>query len=145
MDIKTITVFSAIILLAGCSANGTKKAESLAARGDWLKAVMEYRSELERNPNSIELKSSLRQAELRAAEYYFQQGVNELARNNYEAAIGYYEQGLAAMPGHEKLQTSMHAALAKKESALMLKEARRYKEIGSMENEGRALERALTL
>lgn len=134
-----------VIALAGCSSNGIKKAESLAAKGDWLKAVMEYRSELELHPSSVELKSSLRQAELRAAEYYFQLGLSELTKNNYDVAIGHFEEGLAAMPGHEKLQTSLHAAIAKREAYVLLKEARRLREIGDQAKERKALEKALEL
>lgn len=133
------------LVLEGCSGNGVRKAESFAARGDWLKAVMEYRSELERKPSSVELKSSLRQTELRAAEYYFQLGLAEVSKNNYDAAIRYFEDGLAAMPGNEKLQTSLHAVIARREAYLLLKEARRYREIGDLTKERSTLERALDL
>lgn len=133
------------LVLEGCSGNGVKKAETFAARGDWLKAVMEYRSELERKPSSVELKSSLRQTELRAAEYYFQLGLAEVSKNNYDAAIRYFEDGLAAMPGNEKLQTSLHAVIARREAYLLLKEAGRYREIGDLAKERSSLERALDL
>jgi general secretion pathway protein D len=144
--VRIVSISIAVAVgLTGCSGNGNIKAESLAAKGDWLKAVMEYRSELERKPGSVELKSSLRQTELRAAEYYFQLGLSELAKNNYDAAIGHFEEGLAAMPGHEKLQASLNTAIAKREAYELLKEARRYKEIGAQEKERIALERALEL
>ncbi len=134
-----------VFLLEGCSTNGVKKAESFAAKGDWLKAVMEYRSELEQRPFSVELKSSLRQTELRAAEYYFQLGLAEMSNNNYDASIGYFEQGLAAMPGNEKLQTSLRSVIAKREAYILLKDARRYREIGELEKERSVVERALEL
>lgn len=137
--------FVFVFALTGCSTNGVKKAESLAAKGDWLKAVLEYRTELEKKPSSVELKSSLRQAELRAAEYYFQLGLTELSKNNFDAAIAYFEEGLVAMPGHEKLETSLHAAIVKREAYLLLKEAKRYREIGQQGKERNALEAALEL
>lgn len=133
------------IYLSGCSASPTKRAEELAANGDWLKAVMAYRAELQKDPDSIELKTSLRQAELRAADYYFQLGVNEMDKGNYDDAIAQLEQGLASMPGNEKLQNTLRVAAARREASSMLKDARRYREIGVLEQEKRAIEKALQL
>lgn len=131
--------------LYGCSSSAVKRAESYASQGDWLKAVMEYRSELERKPTSVEIKSSLRQVELRAAEYYFQLGLQEMTKSNFNSAISYFEEGLAAMPGNEKLQTTLHTALAKREAYILLNDAKRYKEIGDPGKERRSLEAALEL
>lgn len=141
--LAVVTVFS--VFISGCSSNGIKKAESHAAQGNWLKAVMEYRSELEKDPASVELKSSLRQAELRAAEFYFQRGVSALAKDNYDAAIGSFEEGLAAMPGHEKLKSILHATIAKREAYELTKEGMRYRKMGDLQKEKHSLEKALEL
>lgn len=118
-----------VLSLTGCASTGLRQAESLAARGEWLKAVMEYRAEYENHPGNVEIKSSLRQAELRAAEYYYQRGLRRLAEKDFDNAIAQFELGLAAMPNHEKIRSVLNSALGKKEAERLYVEAKRFLDI----------------
>ncbi len=145
-QIKTL-IWPVIVMFAlvGCSGNGLKRAEKHIAQNDWLRAVMEYRAELERDPGNIAVRSSLKQTELRAAEYYYKTGMIQISKNSYELAVSSFEQGLAAMPNNEKLQLAVRSTMAVRERSHLLKEAERYKKIGDLDKEKQALQRAIEI
>ena len=116
-------------LLAGC-AGPVQRAEQQAAQDEWLKAVIEYRKAHARYPKDVEYKSRLKQMELKAADYYYQRGIGALERDNIDGAIMQFQQGLAAMPDHDKLQQAMTTALARKEANNLYSEGARAEEAG---------------
>lgn len=118
LRISKLLVF--VFLLSSC-ASPIKDAEVLATRGEWLNAVLEYRKALLKEPGDIELRSRLKQTELKAADYYYQKGLRLLEQNNIDAAIVEYQRGLIAKPDHGKLEEAMKSLLTlKKANSLYL-------------------------
>ena len=92
----------------GACSSPIKRADDYAAQEEWMKAVLEYRSAYGRSPRDIEYRSRLQQIELKAADYYYQQGIRLVEQGNLDGAIVQFQQGLAAMPDHSKLQQAMN-------------------------------------
>ena len=74
-DAGFIFIFLCIQLFSGCTPAPIKVAEMHSARGDWTNAVRIYRKLTTEYPDDVEYRSRLKQAELKAADFYYQQGV----------------------------------------------------------------------
>jgi general secretion pathway protein D len=132
----------ALALLAAC-AGPIQRAEDLVAQEEWLKAVLEYRKAAAKAPGDIEYRSRLKQTELKAADYYYQRGLRLLDQGNLDGALVQFQQGLAAMPDHGKLQQVMADVLARKEAITLYQEGIRLRDAGSPEDAKAQLQRAL--
>jgi general secretion pathway protein D len=132
-----------LTLLVGCATSTIKQAEDYAAQDEWLKAVLEYRKALAAQPNDVEYRSRLKQTELKAADFYYQRGMQFLDQANLDAAIVQFQQGLAAVPDHSKLQQAMVEVLARKEAANLYLEAINLREAGRLEDARRQFQRTL--
>ncbi len=133
----------AAFLLAACGTSPVKRAEDFAAQEEWLKAVLEYRRALAEYPNDVEYRSRLKQTELKAADFYYQRGVRLVEQGSLDAAIVQFQQGLAAISDHSKLQQAMADALARKEAASLYQEGASLRQAGRMEEALRQFQRAL--
>ena len=120
---------AAALVLAGC-ATPVERAERHAADGDLMKAVLEYRKAHAKHRNNVEYKSRLKQTELLAAEFYYQEGARRGSLGDLDGAIAQFQQGLAAMPEHSKLQQAMADVLARKEANLRYAEGRLLSDAG---------------
>ncbi len=129
-------------LLTAC-AGTIERADDYIAQDEWMKAVLEYRKAAAESPTDIELRSRLRQTEQKAADFYYQRGLEFLGQNNIDGAIVQFQQGLTAMSGHGKLTQVMNQALMRKEVQSLYEEAVREMEAGKTENAKRILKRAL--
>lgn len=133
-----------IPLLVGCAGN-FQRAEQHAAHDQWVAAVQEYREAYARHPENIQYKSRLRQAELRAADFFYQRGQRLAEQENFDAAIIEFQQGLNAMPEHSKLVQALNAAAARKEASALYSEARAILEAGKTVEARTRMERILEL
>lgn len=131
-------------LVVAC-ASPIKKAEEFSAQDEWLKAVIEYRKAFADNPKDVEIRSRLTQAELKAADFYYQRGARLLDQGAMEGAIVQFQHGLTAMPEHSKLQQAMALALARQEADTLTAEAARHIGAGKPDEGKRLLERALSI
>jgi general secretion pathway protein D len=118
-------------LLAGC-ATSFKRGEEFAAQGDWGKAVIEYRKAVAEHPTDAEFKGRLHQAELKAADHFYQRGLKLMDEERYDDAIVEYQQGLAVSSKQAKLSQAMQEALARREAAVLYSEAQRLAAAGSV-------------
>lgn len=133
----------ALVLLVVACASPIKRADGYIAQEEWMKAVIEYRKAYGKHPNNVEYKSRLHQVELKAADYYYQRGIKLVEQGNLDGAIVQFQQGLAAMPDHSKLQQAMNEALARKEAGSSYSEGASYQEAGKIEDAKRQYQRAL--
>lgn len=131
-----------VAILSAC-AGPVQRAEQYAAQDEWLRAVVEYRKAYTANPRDVEYRSRLKQMELKAADYYYQKGMSLIEQGNVDSAIVQYQQGLASMPDHSKLQQAMANAMARKEANSLYVEAVRNQEAGKPEDARRSLQAAL--
>lgn len=106
----------AAALLLGACAGPVERADEYAAQDEWMKAVLEYRKAAARDPRDVEFRSRLKQTEHKAADFYYQRGMQFVEQDNLDAAIVQFQQGLAAMPDHGKLLQAMNAAVIRKEA-----------------------------
>lgn len=119
------------MLLSSCSSIGVvDDIERLTLKGEWLKAVIEYRKAYAENPDDIELRSRLIQTEFRAADFYYQQGLKMIALGNLDGAIVKFQQGLVSKSTHTKLSQAMSNVLARKEANALYSEALQNKKAG---------------
>ncbi len=133
-----------LVLLASC-ATPARRAEDFAARDEWLKAVLEYRKVYASKPSDVELKSRLKQTELKAADFYYQRGLSMVEQGQLDAALEQFQEGLTAMPDHTKLQQAVADVLARQQAAELFAEAMSLKDAGRTEEARRQLERALDI
>lgn len=129
-------------LLVAC-AGTVERADDYIAQDEWMKAVLEYRKALAKDRSDIEFRSRLRQTEQKAADFYYQRGLEYLGQDNLDAAIVQFQQGLTAMPEHGKLSQVMGQALLRKEAQSLYDEAMREMEAGKPDEAKRLLARAL--
>lgn len=142
---RTIAILLLFITgLNGCAGH-FQRAEQHAASDDWAQAVPEYREAYARNPGDIQYKSRLRQAEQRAADFFYQRGQRFAEQGNFDAAIVEFQQGLSAMPEHSKLHQNMNAAIARKEAGKLYVEARTILDAGKTAEGRTRLEQVLEL
>src|SRR3989338_1022478 len=113
----SLTVFS----LFSC-ASYIKRGDEYAVKDEWTKAIMEYRKAYSEHPDDIEIKSRLKQAEFKAADFYYHRGVMAVAKGETDGAIALFQQGLMAMPENDKLQSAMKEAQLRKEAAALYQE-----------------------
>ncbi|MGB5080898.1 MAG: secretin N-terminal domain-containing protein [Burkholderiales bacterium] len=139
----TRSALAALALVVACAESPVKRADELAAQDEWLKVVLEYRKALADSPADIEFRSRLRQAELKAADFYYQRGTRLLEQNNLDGAIVQFQQGLASMPDHSKLQQAMTEVIARKEGASLFREGLNLRDAGQLEEARRQFERTL--
>lgn len=142
---KKLLFFIVILLCMSVSACATslRKAESYERKDEWLKAIVEYRKAYNDDPKNVEYKSRLRQAEIKAADYYYHQGMEFLSRDGIDEAIGQFQQGLSAMPGDERLIQAMNTALGRNEASRLYLEGTRIADAGNVEEARRIFQNAL--
>ncbi len=141
---KAIVAVVLAAALAGC-ATPMHRAEGFAIHQDWMKAVLEYRKALAAHPDDIEIKARLQQAELKAADYYYQRGAKLMDEGDLDGAIVEFQKGLTAKPDHDKLVQSMKAALARKDAMASYREGVRNLQIGKLTEAHRNLKAALDI
>ncbi len=132
-----------VALLAACASSPVKRAEEYASQDEWLKAVLEYRKALVERPGDIEFRSRLKQTELKAADFYYQQGQQSFEQGNLDEAIVQFQHGLASMPDHRKLQQVMTDAIARKEAANLYQEGLNLHQAGKLDDARRQFQRTL--
>jgi tetratricopeptide (TPR) repeat protein len=114
LNIKFLFVLLSMIavLVLGACASTVQVADNFIAQDEWMKAVLAYRKASADNPTDIEFKSRLKQTELKAADYYYQRGLLLLEQGNLDGAVIQFQQGLAAMSDHGKLQQAMRQIIS---------------------------------
>jgi len=130
------------LAFVGCT-SPVQVADSYIAQEEWMKAVLAYRKASAEHPTDVEYKSRLKQAELKAADYYYQRGWSLFEQDNLDGAVIQFQQGLAAMPDHGKLLQAMRQVLLRKEANSLYAEAIKAREAGRSEESRRFLKRAL--
>lgn len=118
---KALLLAALLLMLAGCAGHLTK-GDEYAKKEEWSKAILEYRQAYADNPDNIEVKSRLKQMELKAADYYYHLGLIALEKGDIDRAIAFFQEGLVAMPENEKLQAAMRDAQLRKDSAAVYQE-----------------------
>lgn len=131
-------------LLASC-ASSRPSGDELAAQDEWVKAVMEYRRELQSNPEDSTLKAKLERMELQAANYYYHRGMRELASGNLEGAELAFQQGIVSMPNNIKLKQVLNETLQQKEAGNLYREGISLWTAGKSIEAKRRFQRALDL
>lgn len=139
---KSLLIATMLLTLASC-ANHVKRANEFAAQDEWSKAVLEYRKANSDDPRDIEIRSHLKQMELKAADYYYHRGEFTKAKGDLDGAIALYQQGLASMPDNEKLMAAMKEAQMKKEAASLYQEGINLLAAGKQEDAKRRFKKSL--
>lgn len=140
---KQVFLLAVVVLMTACATDPIREAQRYEAQEQWLKVVIEYRKAFNKHPGDVEYKSRLRQAEWKAADYYYQRGRRFLEQGQVDAAIVQYQHGLTAMPEHSKLQRAMRKAVSRKEAHILYDAGMRYKKVGRVEDARSQFERAI--
>ncbi len=132
------------LLVASC-AGPIRNAENYEDKQEWINSVIEYRKAYNDNPRNVEYKARLKQAEFKAADYYYHQGMLLLEREKIDEGIVQLQQGLTAMPGDERLMQAMNKALSKKEANNLYQEGVLIEGAGNADEAKRIFQRAVNL
>ncbi|MDH5426478.1 MAG: hypothetical protein OEY29_15945, partial [Gammaproteobacteria bacterium] len=132
-----------IFILVGCSTTPVKTSQKHIANKEWIKAVIEYRKAVDRDPDNVEYRSQLEQIELKAAEYYYQQGHELQERGDFDKAETAYEQSILAKKEHSKSSQALRQLSAIKESAHAYREANQLAQAGKNQDAIKLLKRAI--
>ncbi|HXL73966.1 MAG TPA: secretin N-terminal domain-containing protein, partial [bacterium] len=111
----------AVLFISGCAS--LQKPEDHASKSEWMKAVQEYRKEYSEHPADYEIKMKLQEAELNAAEAYYDDGMSLKDQGLLDDAIYQFREGLSAMPNNEKVSNALQQALKEKESNTFYQQA----------------------
>jgi len=133
------------VLLSGCAATLVDQANTFSENQEWLNAVLTYRKAEHNDPDNVTIKYKLRNAELNAAEYYYQRGKKLEELENLDGAIAEYQRGITAMPEYTKLRQSLGLSLAKKESEELYLAGLRYADAGKNEDAAAAFMQAVKI
>ncbi|HEY6095566.1 MAG TPA: secretin N-terminal domain-containing protein [Gallionellaceae bacterium] len=139
---KLFLAAAATSLLASCASH-VKRGDEFAEKDEWTQAVLEYRQASREESNDIEIRSHLKQIELKAAEYYYHRGVLALGKGDLDGAIGQFQQGLVAMPENDKLQAALKKAELHKEARTLYQEGVSLLGAGKTEDAKRRFHAAL--
>ena len=130
-------IFLALLLSAGCATVPTNGADQR------LKTVAEYRRRCAENPSDYGLTIKLREAEMDAAQKFYESGRKLEDQGRLEEAVQQYREGLAAMPGNEKLSNALRRASDKQEAETLYRRALALDQAGREEEARDFLARAL--
>ncbi len=132
------------LLLASCAGH-LQRGDDYAAKEEWSQAVLEFRQASRERPNDIEIRSRLRQTELKAAEHYYHRGALTRAKGDLDGAIALFQQGLVVMPENDKLQSALREAQTRKEAIALYLEGSKLMDAGKPEAARQRLQRALEI
>ena len=132
-----------LFLLVSACAGPIRKAEKYEDKQEWINAVIEYRKAYNDDPRNVEYKSRLRNAEFKAADYYYHQGMLLLERDKIDESIIQFQQGLTAIPGDERLMQAMNKALSKREANNLYQEGILIEGAGNDDEAKRIFQRAM--
>lgn len=134
----------AVLACSACSTTSpATESKKAIQRGEYVRAVMAYRKAVDAAPDNIEYRLRLRDIELQAADYYYDNGSELLAGNNIDGAIGQFQQGLISMPHNTKLEQAINSALRRKEADALVQEAERLYQAGRTEEAREGFSKAL--
>jgi len=139
-----VLLLCAGVLLTSC-ASPMRSAENYAAQDEWMKAVLTYRKYCSQKPCDVEYRSRLKQTELKAADFFYQRGLREEEAGNFDAALEQFQQGLIAMPEHNRLQQAVAEVVARKQAEELYQEGLTFRSAGKYAEARRQLEKALDL
>jgi len=63
------------------------QAEKYQLQGEWMKTVFVYRKALEKDPGNVQYKLRLKRAELKAGDFYYDEGLKLMKADNPDGAI----------------------------------------------------------
>jgi len=109
-----VGLFLSLLVLGGCA--GIPKPENYASKDQWMKAVKEYRREYSEHPADYTIQMKLEEAELNAAEAFYDDGMSLKEQGDLDDAIYQFKEGLSAMPDNEKIADALKDALKEKEA-----------------------------
>lgn len=141
---KTLAMLIVLLNLAACSGH-VARGDKHARQNQWDDALREYQAANSNDPGNIEITSRLRQAEIKAADYFYHKGVLELSKGNSDTALSLFEQGLLAMPTNDKLVKSRKEVVDRKQAAILYKEATGLLDSGRRSEAKAKLNKALEL
>ncbi len=130
---KLLLAVVSTFMLASCATH-SKRGDQFADKEEWTQAVLEYRQASKDDPNDIEIRSHLKQIELKAAEFYYHRGMHMLAKGDVEGALGQFQQGIVAMPENEKLQAVIKSTELRKQANMLYLEGVNLLGAGKLED-----------
>ena len=139
--LKTLAIAAAFLSLSGCAS--LPNPESHASKTEWMKAVLEYRKQYSEHPADYEIKMRLQQAELNAAEAYYEDGVALENQGLLDDAIYQFREGLSAMPNNEKVANALKSTLQEKEATTFYQQAVDLDKAGKEDDAKSLLKQAL--
>jgi general secretion pathway protein D len=133
------------LLIAGCMTTDVRRAEQLAASGDWDGAVAAYREAVKKDPHDQALQQRLEYAKASAAEQHYTEGRRHLQNNRISEALQEFKLALGLNPAQREHHAAMGDVMRLKEAREQLQAADKLRNLGRFDEALEAYERAVEL
>lgn len=134
------------LLITGCMlSSDVRRAEQLAASGDWDGAVAAYRDAVRKDPHDPALLQRLEYAKASAAEQHYTEGRQHLQNNRISEALHEFKLALGLNPAQQEHHAAMGDALRLKEAREQVQAADKLRNLGRFDEALEAYERAVEL
>ena len=94
-------------LAAGCAAFKVKKADELAAKGEWDEAVLSYADVSKKDPENIHYRIKYLRARVEAARIHHERGAEYLKEGKHDAALLEFQAALILDPSFKKAEEDL--------------------------------------
>lgn len=147
MKASLVSIVLVLLFVTACASTdkGYPLLEQHIAERNWMRAVIEARRQLQFNESDVELRSNVAKLELKAAEYYYHKGQDELEIGDIRAALAEFQQGLLAKPKYQKLNQAMESAMLRQKANNFYQEAVANWLVGRHNDTYNFLEQALSI
>ena len=136
----------ASVVLTGCVfSSDVRRAEQLAASGDWDGAVAAYREAARKDPHDQTLQERLEYAKASAAEQHYTEGRRHLQNNRISDALQEFKLALGLNPAQREHHAAMGDVMRLKEAREQLQAADKLRNLGRFDEALEAYERAVEL
>jgi len=145
---RAVLVASAVVigLLTGClSSSEVRRAEQLAAQGEWDQAVMAFREAHKKEPFNAAIKLRFDEVKVMAADVHYEEGRRRLKENQLGEALGELKLALTLNPARAEHQAALADVLRLKEATDQVHAADQLQTLGRMDEAMEAYEKAIHL
>jgi general secretion pathway protein D len=132
-------------LASGCASPDGRKADSLAAQGDWDAAVEAYRDAVKRAPLDRNLQQRLDHAKGEAAVLHYELGQQAMVDHRIGDALFEFKTAVGLQSSRREYQVALGDALRLKQARDELQSAEKLRGIGRLEDAMAAYEHAVQL
>ncbi len=138
-------IFLAAVVATGCVPADVQRGDQFVAEGRWDEAVAAYRKAIKEDPFNDDLRAQLKDAKLRAAEQHYRAGKAAIKDGRVMQALQEFQWATGLDPSRREHRAGLVDALRLKEAREQLRDAKKLRSLGRLDDAMVAYERAVVL